>query len=51
MRLLNVHTYKLHEHIGSKITRYVILSHRWESEEVTFQDVQSGGGRQMKGVV
>ena len=49
MRLLNVRTYKLHEFIGNDIPRYAILSHRWESEEVTFQALQAGEGPGMKG--
>ena len=49
MRLLNVHTFKLHEFIGNDIPPYAILSHRWEDEEVTFQALQAGDGPEMKG--
>jgi hypothetical protein len=49
MRLLNVHTFKLHEFIGNDIPPYAILSHRWEDEEVTFQALQAGHGPGMKG--
>ncbi|KAK0649143.1 heterokaryon incompatibility protein-domain-containing protein [Cercophora newfieldiana] len=37
MRLINTHTLKLEEFHGS-IPPYAILSHRWETEEVTFDD-------------
>ncbi|RYC57487.1 hypothetical protein CHU98_g8725 [Xylaria longipes] len=49
MRLLNVKTFKLEEYIGSDIPRYSILSHRWEDEEVTFQDLATGRYSDMKG--
>jgi hypothetical protein len=49
MRLLNVHTYALHEFIGTDIPHYTILSHRWESEEVTFQALSAGEAAKMKG--
>jgi len=49
MRLLNVHTFKLHEFIGKNIPPYAILSHRWEEEEVTFQALQAGDGPGLKG--
>jgi hypothetical protein len=38
MRLLNTNTLLLHEFFG-KIPGYAILSHTWEKEEVTFQDL------------
>jgi hypothetical protein len=41
MRLLNVHTKKLEEFFGSAIPKYAILSHRWGSKEVTFQDLNA----------
>jgi hypothetical protein len=34
---------------GNIILNYVILSHRWEGEEVTFQDLQAGRAPGMKG--
>ncbi|KAF5344936.1 hypothetical protein D9758_011568 [Tetrapyrgos nigripes] len=40
MRLLNTQTLKLQE-FDTDIPRYAILSHRWEKEEVTFQDIQN----------
>jgi hypothetical protein len=41
MRLLNTTTFKLQEFTGSDIPKYAILSHRWGSEEITFQDIQN----------
>ncbi|KAF5333987.1 hypothetical protein D9758_017522 [Tetrapyrgos nigripes] len=40
MRLLNTNTLKLAEFYAD-IPRYAILSHTWEKEEVTFQDIQN----------
>ncbi|KAF5368374.1 hypothetical protein D9758_002463 [Tetrapyrgos nigripes] len=40
MRLLNTETLQLHE-FYSDIPTYAILSHAWEREEVTFQDMQN----------
>jgi hypothetical protein len=42
MRLLNTSTLELHEFYGEAIPSYAILSHRWETEEVTFEDLQAG---------
>ncbi|KAH3961009.1 hypothetical protein HBI24_215440 [Parastagonospora nodorum] len=42
MRLLDTKTLEIHEFQGSQIPPYAILSHRWEKEEVTYQDLQSG---------
>ncbi|THU94492.1 HET-domain-containing protein [Dendrothele bispora CBS 962.96] len=39
MRLLNTGTFKVKEFFND-LPRYVILSHTWEDEEVTFQDIQ-----------
>ena len=43
MRLLNVHTYKLHTFYGDAIPKYAILSHTWlaADEEVTFLHLQT----------
>ena len=41
MRLLHTRTLQLHEFFKD-IPPYAILSHRWEDEEVTFQDMQTG---------
>lgn len=45
MRLLNTHTLELEEYFGDSVPAYVILSHRWESEEVSYQEVISGKGK------
>lgn len=41
MRLLNARTLKLEHFEGDQIPRYAILSHRWEDEEVTFDDIHN----------
>ncbi|KIW91878.1 uncharacterized protein Z519_07848 [Cladophialophora bantiana CBS 173.52] len=41
MRLINVRTIQLEEVQSSRAPKYAILSHRWEKEEVTFQDMSS----------
>ncbi|KAK3389167.1 heterokaryon incompatibility protein-domain-containing protein, partial [Podospora didyma] len=40
MRLLNTHTFKLRDFLG-EARPYAILSHTWEDEEVTLQDMLS----------
>ncbi|KAI1179650.1 kinase-like domain-containing protein [Nemania sp. FL0916] len=42
MRLLDVDSLELREFLGDEHPPYTILSHTWELEEVTFQDLQSG---------
>jgi hypothetical protein len=42
MRLLHAETLEFHEFQGTQIPPYAILSHRWENEEVTYQDMRSG---------
>lgn len=49
MRLLNTTTLELHEFFEPNIPPYTILSHRWESAEVTFQDLTGGKAEGMKG--
>ena len=49
MRLLNTITLKLHYFIDKAIPEYAILSHRWDEEEVLFQDLQEGRGPFMPG--
>lgn len=49
MRLLDVETLELTEFFDSDIPKYAILSHRWEDEEVTYQDFNAGRGPSMKG--
>ncbi|KAK0646857.1 hypothetical protein B0T16DRAFT_414392 [Cercophora newfieldiana] len=39
MRLINTKTRELKEFWGDEIPRYAILSHTWEQEEVTFQQL------------
>lgn len=41
MRLLNVKTYLLEGFMSSKVPPYIILSHRWEQDEVLFADILS----------
>jgi len=43
MRLLNVYSFQLKEFLDSSTRFYAILSHRWEEEEVSFQDLVSSG--------
>lgn len=42
MRLLHTSTCKLEEFGHEKRPKYAILSHRWEKEEITLQDLESG---------
>ncbi|KAK1760291.1 ankyrin repeat-containing domain protein [Echria macrotheca] len=42
MHLLHTRTLELQYFGNRDVPPYAILSHRWEAEEVTFQDVQSG---------
>jgi hypothetical protein len=44
MRLINTLTLRLEEFFGKRVPPYAILSHRWEEEEITFQDMKAGGG-------
>jgi hypothetical protein len=41
MRLINVRTNQLEEFRSGQIPKYAILSHRWEAEEVSFQDMSN----------
>lgn len=41
MRLINVRTFQLEEFHSGQIPKYAILSHRWDDEEVTFQDMSA----------
>lgn len=43
MRLLNVYSFQLKEFLDSSTRFYAILSHRWEEEEVSFDDLVSSG--------
>ncbi|KAI1862489.1 hypothetical protein JX265_009203 [Neoarthrinium moseri] len=42
MRLLNTSTFELKEFNDGAVPPYAILSHTWEDEEVTFQDIKEG---------
>ncbi|KAE8451256.1 hypothetical protein EG329_004421 [Mollisiaceae sp. DMI_Dod_QoI] len=49
MRLIDTSSLTLHDFFGTDIPEYCILSHRWETEEVTFRDLQAKKGDEMKG--
>lgn len=49
MRLLNTETRELEEYFDVDIPPYAILSHTWENDEVTFQDIQDGTFRRKAG--
>lgn len=42
MRLLCAKTQTLHEFVGDKIPPYATLSHTWEADEITFEDIIHG---------
>jgi hypothetical protein len=41
MRLLNTGTLKLQEFFDKEVPDYAILSHRWEDDEVSYQDLRT----------
>jgi len=45
MRLLDVETLEPKEFYGDDIPPYAILSHTWDGEEITLQELQSVCGR------
>lgn len=49
MRLIDVDTRRVEEFIGDSVPRYAILSHTWELEEVTFQDIHRRRATSMAG--
>ncbi|KAI1819962.1 heterokaryon incompatibility protein-domain-containing protein [Xylaria intraflava] len=49
MRLINVHTLVISEFYGDQIPRYATLSHTWDEEEVTLQDMTDGMAESLKG--
>jgi hypothetical protein len=49
MRLINTTTGLFEEFIGQNIPKYAILSHTWENEEVSFQDMKDPGHVRKKG--
>lgn len=40
MRLIDVKNYEVYEFHDDKIRTHAIVSHRWEDDEVTIQDMQ-----------
>ena len=51
MRLIHLESFTLRDFIGQSIPEYAILSHRWEEEEVTYQDFHNPERRErMKGI-
>jgi hypothetical protein len=49
MRLINTIDFKTEEFLGDDIPQYVILSHTWGEEEVTYQDIVTGTGKEKAG--
>ncbi|KAH8687296.1 heterokaryon incompatibility protein-domain-containing protein [Tricladium varicosporioides] len=49
MRLLHTSALTLKEFFGDGIPPYAVLSHRWEEEEVTLQDLTNGGAKELLG--
>ncbi|WAO87832.1 HET domain-containing protein [Fusarium falciforme] len=50
MHLLNTTSLKLEYFVGHEIPKHAILSHRWEAEEILFEDVQTDRWPQKKGI-
>ena len=42
MRLLNIHTFEFGEFFEGRRPSYVIFSHRWSDEEVSYKDFRKG---------
>lgn len=49
MRLLNTKSLSLEEFDGENAPPYAILSHRWEEEEVTYEELRSGRAPKRRG--
>jgi len=49
MRLLHTTSLNINEFYGNSIPPYAILSHRWENEEVSFQDLRGDKAAKMAG--
>jgi hypothetical protein len=49
MRLINTTTLQLEEFVPSLIPEYVVLSHTWGEDEVSFKDIKEASARKMKG--
>lgn len=51
MRLLNTSTLQVEDFLEREVPEYAILSHTWQEDEVTFQDIQSAEVVDKKGYV
>ena len=49
MRLLNVRSYQVKEIPAKSAPPYAILSHTWDKEEVTLQDLESSRAKTLLG--
>lgn len=49
MRLIHTTTLEPHEFFAQSVPPFAILSHRWDSTEVTYQELSEGRGPQVKG--
>jgi ankyrin repeat protein len=49
MRLLNTDNFEVKEFRDDEVPRYAILSHTWDEEEVTFQDIEGTRAANKKG--
>jgi hypothetical protein len=49
MRLLNVRSYQVKEFPAKGAPPYAILSHTWDKEEVTLQDLESSRAKTLLG--
>lgn len=49
MHLLHTTTLEFKEFFDEQVPKYAILSHRWEDEEVLFQDMKDGNYQSKKG--
>ena len=49
MRLLNVRSHKVKEFAERNVPPYAILSHTWDREEVTLQDIENGRADKLLG--
>jgi hypothetical protein len=49
MRLLDVRSYKVKVFTEKNVPPYAILSHTWDTEEVTLQDIENGRADKLLG--
>ncbi|KAK3620652.1 hypothetical protein LTR22_025507 [Elasticomyces elasticus] len=49
MRLLNTNTLRFSEYFDRPVPRYAILSHRWDEEEISFQNFTEGKAQMGRG--